>query len=79
MRPVISHGGFVELHPTAEHPERGERLAALHAASPHATPFTHPGWAAAWWTHFGAGARPFTVVVSSPVTVLVRLPLTVRV
>ena len=31
---LISHPDFARLHPTGEHPERPERLAALHAAFP---------------------------------------------
>ncbi|MCC7363333.1 MAG: GNAT family N-acetyltransferase [Dehalococcoidia bacterium] len=32
--------------------------AALHAACPDATPFTHPAWHATWLRHFGAGVEP---------------------
>ncbi len=32
--PLVSHPGFAHLHETGEHPERGARLAALHAAFP---------------------------------------------
>jgi len=32
--PLISHPGFVTLHPTGDHPERPQRLEALHAAFP---------------------------------------------
>ena len=32
--------------------------AALHAAIPGSTPFTHPAWHAAWLRHFGANALP---------------------
>jgi acetoin utilization deacetylase AcuC-like enzyme len=31
---VVSHADFARLHPTGEHPERPERLAALHRAFP---------------------------------------------
>jgi acetoin utilization deacetylase AcuC-like enzyme len=34
VRPLVSHADLVELHPTGAHPERRERLAALHAAFP---------------------------------------------
>ena len=34
MRPLVSHPDFARLHPTGEHPERPERIAALHAAFP---------------------------------------------
>lgn len=32
--------------------------AALHAATPGATPFTHPAWHATWLRHFGEGLAP---------------------
>jgi acetoin utilization deacetylase AcuC-like enzyme len=32
--PLVSHSGFARLHPTGAHPERPERLAALHEAFP---------------------------------------------
>ncbi|MBA2616391.1 MAG: histone deacetylase [Actinobacteria bacterium] len=32
--PLVSHPAFLELHPTGDHPERAERLRALHAAFP---------------------------------------------
>ena len=32
--PLVSHPDFVRLHPTGTHPERGERIEALHAAFP---------------------------------------------
>lgn len=35
-----------------------EEWAALHAAVPGATVFTHPRWHAAWLRHFGAGTEP---------------------
>jgi acetoin utilization deacetylase AcuC-like enzyme len=34
LRPVVSHVAFAELHPTGAHPERQERLRALHEALP---------------------------------------------
>ena len=34
MIPLVSHPDFVRLHPTGAHPERAERIAALHAAFP---------------------------------------------
>ena len=38
-------------------------LGALHAASPHATPFTHPAWSRAWWRYFAGSATPLTIAV----------------
>ena len=32
--PLVSHPALATLHPTGSHPERGERLAALHSAFP---------------------------------------------
>jgi acetoin utilization deacetylase AcuC-like enzyme len=32
--PLVSHPAFAELHPTGDHPERRERLRALHEAYP---------------------------------------------
>jgi acetoin utilization deacetylase AcuC-like enzyme len=32
--PLVSHRAFAELHPTGDHPERQERLRALHEAFP---------------------------------------------
>ncbi len=34
MRPILSHKDFETKHPTGSHPERGERIAALHQAFP---------------------------------------------
>ena len=34
MRPLVSHADFGRLHPTGEHPERGERMRVLHEAFP---------------------------------------------
>ena len=34
MIPLVSHADFARLHPTGAHPERGERMTALHAAFP---------------------------------------------
>jgi acetoin utilization deacetylase AcuC-like enzyme len=33
-RPIVSHTDFARLHPTGDHPERGERIAALLEAFP---------------------------------------------
>ena len=35
MTRLVSHADFAWRHPTGAHPERGERLAALHRAFPH--------------------------------------------
>ena len=34
MRPLVSHSAFARLHPTADHPERQERIRTLHEAFP---------------------------------------------
>jgi CelD/BcsL family acetyltransferase involved in cellulose biosynthesis len=37
--------------------------AQLYALDDRATPFQSPEWARAWWRHWGAASRPWTVVV----------------
>ncbi|MCW3050049.1 MAG: glycosyl transferase group 1 [Solirubrobacterales bacterium] len=48
---------------------------ALHAADPHATPFTSAGWAQAWWRHWGQGARPWLLAVHDAETLVGLAPL----
>lgn len=47
--PLITSEAFEQLAP---------EWAALHAAVPGATPFTHPAWHESWLRHFGAATNP---------------------
>jgi CelD/BcsL family acetyltransferase involved in cellulose biosynthesis len=52
--------------------------AALHTASPSATPFMSAGWARAWWPHFAPRAQPFVLVVRQGDEVVGLAPLVLR-
>lgn len=60
--PLMSESPEVLVPPLLVSPASFDRLApewaALHAAVPGATIFTHPAWHAAWLRHFGAGTAP---------------------
>jgi CelD/BcsL family acetyltransferase involved in cellulose biosynthesis len=51
----------IEVHNEVEPllPEWGK----LFRADPEATPFVSPGYARAWWTHWGEGSRPWILTV----------------
>lgn len=47
----------------------------LWARDPRATPFQHPAWLDAWWTHLGGGERRDAVVRSSDGQLIAALPM----
>src|SRR3954447_18808604 len=49
--------------------------ADVFAADDRATPFQSPAWARAWWRHWGAGSRPWSLIVRDGGSVVGLAPL----
>ncbi len=59
--PAITSEDFAAFEP---------EWAALHAAVPGATPFSHPAWARTWLRHFGAGSSPVFLSIREAETLI---------